>query len=92
MFIFYIISFIGSLTVRKKLYSTAAPVGGAEASRHCDAGEWLLASAVCIERQPVITQDVNKREEEFHELMSTIEDELSLLSDHELRHRSDLWV
>ena len=51
---------------------------------------WQLLSAVCLERLPVVTQEMNAIEQEFARLMATMELEYSCLSDHELRHREDL--
>ena len=47
-------------------------------------------SAVCLERFPVITQEMNSIENEFGQLLSKMELEQSHLSNHELRHLEDL--
>lgn len=47
-------------------------------------------SAVCLERFPVITQEMNPLEKKFSQLLQTMEHEKSHLSDHELRHLEDL--
>lgn len=52
--------------------------------------KWKLMSAVCLERFPVITQEMNSIENEFGQLLSKMELEQSHLSNHELRHLEDL--
>jgi hypothetical protein len=51
---------------------------------------WQLMSAVCLERLPVITQDMNPTEKEMSGLYRQMDYEYSCLSDHELRHAEDL--
>ncbi|KAK2869395.1 hypothetical protein Q7C36_001266 [Tachysurus vachellii] len=50
---------------------------------------WVLHGAVCLQRLPVISQDLSPIEEKFMELMRQMELERSLLSDHELRLLED---
>ncbi|XP_053539189.1 39S ribosomal protein L46, mitochondrial isoform X2 [Ictalurus punctatus] len=50
---------------------------------------WVLHGAVCLQRLPVISQDLSPVEEKFMELMRQMELERSLLSDHELRLLED---
>lgn len=54
--------------------------------------KWQLMSAVCLERFPVITQEMNPLEKKFSQLLQTMEHEKSHLSDHELRHLEDLKI
>lgn len=51
-----------------------------------------LMSAVCLERVPVVTQTMNKLEQEYCEMLNMVEKERSLLSDHTLRHLEDLKI
>ncbi|KAK1798519.1 hypothetical protein P4O66_006821, partial [Electrophorus voltai] len=46
---------------------------------------WVLHGAVCLQRLPVISQDRNPIEEQFLDLLQQLEQEKSMLSDHELR-------
>ena len=69
----------------KKFSSAAAAVQEAQSDV-----QWQLHSAVCLQRHAVIIAKKNDIEERFSQLMSAMEDELSLLSDHELRHKKDL--
>ncbi|CAH1969369.1 unnamed protein product [Acanthoscelides obtectus] len=52
--------------------------------------KWDLYAAVCLERKPVITPQLNELQEEYKTLIAEIEFERSLKSDHELRHEADL--
>ncbi|KAL1464799.1 hypothetical protein WDU94_004414 [Cyamophila willieti] len=52
-------------------------------------GKWDLMSAVCLERKPIITKELNKVEKKVQALMSDMELENSLKSDHELRCIAD---
>ncbi|XP_041377704.1 39S ribosomal protein L46, mitochondrial-like [Gigantopelta aegis] len=54
--------------------------------------QWQLASAVCLERHPVITSEKTELEQKMSKLMERMELEYSLLSDHELRHKEDLLL
>jgi len=47
-------------------------------------------SAVCLERLPLITAQMNDIEKDVSAMFSQIEVEHSRLSDHELRHLDDL--
>ena len=47
-------------------------------------------SAVCLERMPIITQNMTELEKEYSKTMIMIEREKSLLSDHTLRHLEDM--
>lgn len=51
--------------------------------------KWKLATAVCVERYPVITQEMNEIEKKYNDLMTKIEIENSLLSSHEEQIRND---
>lgn len=66
---------------------TAASVTPAAAKER-----WHLMSAVCLERLPIITQDITPIEKEMSELYKQMDYEYSCMSDHELRHAEDLWV
>uniref|UniRef100_A0A8D8Y964 Large ribosomal subunit protein mL46 n=1 Tax=Cacopsylla melanoneura TaxID=428564 RepID=A0A8D8Y964_9HEMI len=52
-------------------------------------GKWDLMSAVCLERKPVITKELNEIEKKVQSLMWEVELENSLKSDHELRCIAD---
>lgn len=51
-----------------------------------------LHASVCIERMPVITCEMNDLEKRYSNLINQINVRKSLLSNHELRHKRDLWV
>ncbi|XP_064192815.1 39S ribosomal protein L46, mitochondrial [Anguilla rostrata] len=51
---------------------------------------WTLHGAVCLQRLPKISQERSPFEEQFAELMSRMELERSLLSEHELRLLEDV--
>ncbi|KAK4883511.1 hypothetical protein RN001_006830 [Aquatica leii] len=52
--------------------------------------KWDLLAAVCVERKPIITPLLNDIEQKYHNLLTQIEYENSLKSDHELQHEHDL--
>lgn len=51
--------------------------------------KWKLATAVCVERYPVITQEMNDIERRFNTMMEEYDVEKSLLSEHEEQMRLD---
>lgn len=52
--------------------------------------QWRIMSAVCIERKPVLTQEMTEMEKKFSAMLTKLENERSMLSDHELRHKEDM--
>ncbi|XP_073320754.1 large ribosomal subunit protein mL46 isoform X2 [Pagrus major] len=50
---------------------------------------WTLMAAVCLQRLPVITADCSPIEEQFKQLLHQMEQEKSMLSDHELQLLED---
>ncbi|XP_030269294.1 large ribosomal subunit protein mL46 isoform X2 [Sparus aurata] len=50
---------------------------------------WTLMAAVCLQRLPVITADYSPIEERFQQLLHQMEQEKSLLSDHEIKLLED---
>jgi len=52
--------------------------------------KWDIVAAVCVERLPVVTPPLNKLGKEYKEMLTTIELEKSMKSDHEIRHANDL--
>jgi 39S mitochondrial ribosomal protein L46 len=68
-------------------FSTVPTVGSFNSGSN---KQWQLLSAVCVERLPIITQEMNEREREMLTLMKQVELEYSHLSDHELRHAEDM--
>ena len=54
-----------------------------------DRPKFQLFSAVCLQRPAVISAEKNALETEFEEMLHAIENENSLLSDHELRKIED---
>lgn len=51
--------------------------------------KWDILSAVCIERTPVISKELNEIEKKFQNLMDRIETENSLKSDFELKYQEE---
>lgn len=51
--------------------------------------KWDLMSAVCLERKPLITRELNEIEKKVQDLMYQVELENSMKSDHELRCIAD---
>lgn len=52
--------------------------------------QWDLVGAVCVERKPIITQELVPIEKKYLEFLRQVEMEKSHLSDHEVRHKKDL--
>lgn len=52
--------------------------------------QWDLASAVCLERKPVLTKDLNELETMYEKAIQRVEFECSHKSDHEIRKIKDL--
>merc|ERR1719154_753375 len=52
--------------------------------------KWDLVAAVCIERPPFITPKLTEVEQKVMALQEEKEFEISMLNDHELRHKRDL--
>ncbi|KAK5873566.1 hypothetical protein PBY51_018600 [Eleginops maclovinus] len=50
---------------------------------------WTLMAAVCLQRLPVISAESSPIEQQFRDMMSQMEQEKSMLSDHELRLLDD---
>jgi hypothetical protein len=48
--------------------------------------------ALCIQRYPHLSPKMNQLEKDYTDLLRQLEDESSYLSDHELRHKRELWV
>jgi len=51
---------------------------------------WHLVGALCIERKPIITQQMSPLEQKYFQYIQKLEIEKSYLSDHEKRHLEDL--
>ncbi|XP_077173506.1 large ribosomal subunit protein mL46 [Paroedura picta] len=52
-------------------------------------GKWRLQGALCLQRPPRVTQEMNPFEKEVAELMEEMDVRKSLYSDHELRRMSE---
>lgn len=52
--------------------------------------EWHLLSAVCVQRVPQISPEMNWLDTKVANIMSRVEVNHSLYSDHEMRHFEDL--
>nr|CAD7194011.1 unnamed protein product [Timema douglasi] len=55
-----------------------------------DSKKWDLVSAVCVERKPIVTKNLTPIEEKFSKLLMQVEFEVSLKSDHEVRHEIEV--
>lgn len=53
-------------------------------------GKWQIVGAACITRPPVVCPPMTPLEAQYSEMLATVEKELSLKSNHELRHEQDL--
>lgn len=53
---------------------------------------WHLVSAVCVQRRPLITPELNWLEKKMKLVLQKIEVNNSLYSNHEMRHFEDLYV
>ncbi|XP_067141057.1 large ribosomal subunit protein mL46 [Centruroides vittatus] len=71
--------------LRKACTAASPMVQTPPASHH----QWHIMSAICLERKPVVSQEMTPTEASFSNLIQKIEHENSLLSDHELRHIED---
>lgn len=84
-------------------YKFAATTNALSASRGCSCrlmrynstvaeaipSTWQLHSAVCLQRHPVITTELNELEKNYKNYLNEVEIDQSLLSDHELQIISD---
>lgn len=50
---------------------------------------WDVLASVCVERIPVVTPPLNDLQRRYAELLSQLEVEKSLKSDHEIRQEND---
>jgi hypothetical protein len=53
--------------------------------------EWHLLSAICVQRVPQIIPEMNYLEKKMSNILSKVEVNNSLYSDHEMRHFEDLY-
>ncbi|PNF31154.1 39S ribosomal protein L46, mitochondrial [Cryptotermes secundus] len=67
-------------SIRLCLYSTSAQVSRTK---------WDLMSAVCLERKPVLSGELNEIERKFSRMLADIELENSHKSDHEVRYETE---
>ncbi|XP_005108662.1 39S ribosomal protein L46, mitochondrial [Aplysia californica] len=87
-------NFSKAVSFLARWHSSSRAVSDLSFKRHISTSQQVLKNnvlytAVCVERCPVITAEKTKLEQEFSDLMSTIELENSVLSDHELRRRRE---
>lgn len=68
-------------SIRLCLYSTSAQVRRKK---------WDLMSAVCLERKPVLSRELNEIERKFSRMLADIELENSHRSDHEVRYEAEM--
>ena len=80
--------FLGTCTQCQRSLGTVAHAMPKNASS--EARRWQLMSSVCLERLPIVTQEMNPIEREISALFAKMDIEYSCLSDHELRHAEDL--
>lgn len=71
---------------RVKRFGTAASAAPSSEEKE---GVWHVYGSVCLERLPVISAELTDVEQEFQQVLIDIENENSMLSDHELRHLAD---
>ncbi|XP_045129326.1 39S ribosomal protein L46, mitochondrial-like [Portunus trituberculatus] len=53
------------------------------------AGKWQIVGSACITRPPVVCPPMTSLEQQYYEMITTIEEENSLKSDHEIRVEQD---
>ncbi|XP_055950196.1 39S ribosomal protein L46, mitochondrial-like [Argiope bruennichi] len=53
---------------------------------------WHTVGALCLERKPVVTQELTPLEQRYFQYLQKLEIEKSYLSDHEKRHLEDLRI
>lgn len=70
------------MRIRSFLYSTSVQAVRKQ--------KWDLMSAVCLERKPVISRELNDIERKFSRMLAEIELENSNKSDHEVRFEQDM--
>ncbi|XP_060064896.1 large ribosomal subunit protein mL46-like [Ylistrum balloti] len=81
--------FAQRLTAFRAYQSASLATATATESKSVDE-KWILASAVCLERYPIIVPPLTEKEERFNINLKKIELERSILCDHELKHLDDL--
>jgi len=73
-----------------KAAAAAAPSTADSSSSKPNLGEWLLSSAICVERAPTLTPKLTDFQIEMMKNLDQMNLENSLKSDHEIRHDRDL--
>ena len=69
---------------------TASSAAASPVTSQLPESSWRLAAAVCLERLPVITPALTPFQQKIQTYYNQLDLELSLKSDHELRHIADL--
>jgi len=91
MFLIYLVS---SSIARRLVIANASTNVQASSSSSTIKSEKLpqIKVALCIQRYAHLSPDMNQLEKDYTNLLTQLETENSYLSDHELRHKSEMYV
>lgn len=90
------LSSLRDLTITHRQYSRISSTSGVSTAiqeNHVRASmsQWDLFAGIVVERKPIITANKNELQEKYTKCLAQLEFELSKKSNHEIRHRSDLY-
>ncbi len=92
MFLIYLVS--SSVARRLVIANASTNVQTSSSSSSTIKSEKLpqIKVALCIQRYAHLSPDMNQLEKDYTNLLTQLETENSYLSDHELRHKSEMYV
>ncbi len=92
MFLIYLVS--SSVARRLVIANASTNVQTSSSSSSTIKSEKLpqIKVALCIQRYAHLSPDMNQLEKDYTNLLTQVETENSYLSDHELRHKSEMYV